>query len=159
MLGSPALCRAAVTHVHDLIALAIGATGDGAELASRRGLRAARLRAVKADILSNLGTRDLTVSAVARRQGVTPRYVHMLFEAEGTTFSQFVLSQRLMLARRRLADPLRDQMTITEIAYETGFGDLSYFNRMFRRNYGATPREMRNNVDIQSYFGGSRQLP
>ena len=30
------------------------------------------------------------------------------------------------------------------IAYDVGFGDLSYFNRCFKRRYGATPREIRN---------------
>jgi AraC-like DNA-binding protein len=142
-LTSPKLCRTVVTHLHDLIALAIGATRDGAELASGRGLRAARLRVVKTDVLANLGSRDLSVAAVARRQGITPRYVHMLFETEGTTFSQFVLGERLELARRLLADVRHDSRKIATIAYEAGFGDLSYFNRSFRRRFGATPREAR----------------
>jgi AraC-like DNA-binding protein len=29
------------------------------------------------------------------------------------------------------------------VAYEAGFGDLSYFNRTFRRRYGATPSDVR----------------
>ena len=32
---------------------------------------------------------------------------------------------------------------IATIAYDVGFGDLSYFNRRFRRQYGMTPREVR----------------
>ncbi len=95
-----AVRRLAVNHVHDLVALALGATGDAAAAANERGVRAARLRAVKADIASNLTSRDLSVATVARRQHVTPRYVHMLFESEGTTFSQFVLGERLACARR-----------------------------------------------------------
>jgi AraC-like DNA-binding protein len=142
-LAEPALCQAAVTHVYDLIALALGATRDGAELATGRGMRAARLRAVKADILANLASRELSESAVARRQNITPRYVRMLFEAEGTTFSQFVLAKRLARARRMLTDPRQDWQTIAAIAYAAGFGDLSYFNRAFRRRYGATPGEVR----------------
>ena len=143
-LASPDICRTAVAHIHDLIALAIGAGRDGTELAAGRGLRAARLRAAKADILKNLASQQLSVATVAQRQGVSPRYLHMLFEAEGTTFSQFVLERRLTLARRLLTDHRFDGRTITEIAYEAGFGDLSYFHRVFRRRYGATPREMRS---------------
>ena len=143
-LASPELCRTIVTHVHDLIALAIGAGRDGTEIASGRGLRAARLRATKADILANLASHQLSATAVAKRQGITPRYIHMLFEAEGTTFSQFVIGRRLTLARRLLANPRHDGKTITEIALEAGFGDLSYFNRVFRRRFGMTPSEARH---------------
>ncbi len=117
-LANPELCRTVVTHVHDLIALAIGAGRDGTELASGRGLRAARFRAVKADILENLTSHQLSATTVAKRQGITPRYVHMLFETEGTTFSQYVVGRRLALARRLLADPRQDGRTITEIAFE-----------------------------------------
>ncbi len=142
-LASPELCRTVVMHVHDLIALAIGASRDGRELAAGRGLRAARLRAAKVDILENLASQQLSATALAKRLGITPRYLHMLFETEGMTFSQFVLGRRLLLARRLLADPRHDQRTITEIAYEAGFGDLSYFNRVFRRRFGITPSDAR----------------
>lgn len=142
-LASPDLSQAVVSHIHDLIALAIGASRDGAEIATGRGLRAARLRAAKADIVANLAKRDLTVAAVAGRLGISPRYLQALFEGEGTSFSQFVLRQRLTLAHKMLADPRQDHLTITAIAYAAGFGDLSYFNHAFRRRYGATPTEVR----------------
>jgi AraC-like DNA-binding protein len=31
---------------------------------------------------------------------------------------------------------------VSTIAYDAGFGDLSYFNRSFRRVYGLTPRDI-----------------
>jgi AraC-like DNA-binding protein len=127
----------------DLIALAVGARGDSAQLAVSRGLRAARLRAIKADIAANLDKRELSVGAVAAHQGVSPRYVQMLFEAEGTTFSQFVLRQRLMRAHRILTGPRNAAWTITAIAMEAGFTDLSTFNRAFRRAYGCSPSDVR----------------
>lgn len=138
-----AVANLAATHIQDLVALAIGATRDAAAIAEGRGLRAARLKAVKADIVSNLGYHDLTVGAVALRQGVTPRCVQKLFETEGRTFSSFVLDQRLARARRLLSDPRYADWTISSIAFEAGFGDLSYFHRAFRRLYGATPSDIR----------------
>jgi AraC-like DNA-binding protein len=33
--------------------------------------------------------------------------------------------------------------SISEIAFDVGFGDLSYFNRTFRRRFGAAPRDVR----------------
>ena len=135
--------RLFTTHVHDLIALAVGATREASDLACSRGLRAARLGAVKGDIVRELGNEQLDVTGVAKRHGVTPRYVQMLFESEGTTFTEYVLEQRLARAYGMLADPdLRDR-TISAIAFEAGFGNLSYFNRLFRRTFGATPSDIR----------------
>jgi AraC-like DNA-binding protein len=133
----------AVTHVYDLFALALGATREAAEIANGRGLRAARLRAIKTDLAANLGRAGLSINAVAARHGVTPRYVQMLFETDGTTFSQFLLGQRLALAYRMLTGPRFADRTIGSIAFDVGFNDLSYFNRMFRRRFGATPSDAR----------------
>jgi AraC-like DNA-binding protein len=41
------------------------------------------------------------------------------------------------------SNPLLAERSITAIAYESGFGDLSHFNRAFRRRYGETPSEVR----------------
>jgi hypothetical protein len=86
-LASPDLRRLAVAHVHDLVALALGASREAAEIAKGRGLRAARLQAVKADIRASLGEQGLSLTAIAARHGVTPRYVQALFADEGSTFS------------------------------------------------------------------------
>lgn len=136
--------RAMVLHICDLIALALGATHDGAELASGRGLPAARLDAMKKHALEQLGDSLLSVNDIARRQGVTPRYVQKLFETEGRTFSSFLLDTRLALAHRRLGDPGSVSLPIGTIAADCGFGDLSYFNQSFRRRYGETPSDVRN---------------
>jgi AraC-like DNA-binding protein len=127
------------THFHDLISLTLGATRDAVQTAMGRGVRAARLRAIKNDILANLGNADLSIDAVARRHGITPRYLGMLFAGEQTSFSQFVLVSRLERAHRMLRDPRNLERPVSAI----GFGDLSYFNRAFRRRYAATPSDVR----------------
>jgi AraC-like DNA-binding protein len=142
-LSTPELQRAAATHIHDLCALAIGATRDAAEIAKGRGLRAARMRSIKAEIARNLQDGDVSAAALARGQGVSPRYIQKLFEQEGTTLSRFVLGQRLARVHRMLTDPRQADLTIAAIAYEAGFGDLSTFNREFRRHFGATPSDIR----------------
>jgi AraC-like DNA-binding protein len=135
--------RQAVTHAHDLIALAIGATRDAAEIAKGRGARAARLRTIKQDIAARLGEPGLSAAAIAARHGLNPRYVQRLFETEGTTFTDYLLAQRLALAHRVLTDPRFADLKISAIAFDAGFGDLSYFNRSFRRHYGVTPSDLR----------------
>jgi AraC-like DNA-binding protein len=42
-----------------------------------------------------------------------------------------------------LADPRRLCDKISAIAYDCGFGDISYFNRMFRQRFGETPSDRR----------------
>ena len=129
--------------VHDLIAATVGATRDALASAERRGIRAARLRAIMADITANLDDCDLKVADVAQRQRVTTRYVHKLFEREGLTFSAFLLDRRLSRAHRFLSEPRLADLKISSVAIDVGVGDLSYFNRVFRRRYGATPSEIR----------------
>jgi AraC-like DNA-binding protein len=138
-LETPELQRLAVSHMQDLIAAAIAATRGDRAIAEGRGIAAARLRAIMTDICAHLGDGELSVTEVARRQRVTPRYVHKLFENEGLTFSAFVLGQRLARAHRMLSDPRLRDRNISAIAFAVGFGDLSYFNRAFRRHYGLTP--------------------
>jgi AraC-like DNA-binding protein len=133
----------AVAHIYDLVAVALGAARDVAATAQGRGLRAARLHAIKEDIARNLKEGDLSVTAIAGRHGCTPRFVQRLFETEGTTFTDYVLGQRLASAHKSLNDPRRADEKIASIAYETGFSDLSYFNRVFRRRYGAAPSDVR----------------
>ena len=142
-LAAPDLRRQAVTHIHDLMALAIGATPDAAEIAKSRGAQAARLRAIKEDIATRLDQPDLSVATIAAWHRVKPRWVQRLFECEGTTFTEYVLAQRLVRAHRLLTVPLYADQKVGTIALEVGFGDLSYFNRAFRRRYGITPSELR----------------
>lgn len=136
--------RLVVSHVHDLIALALGATRDGAELAGRRGLAAARRRAIKLDIAQRAADIDLGITSIARAHGLSPRYIQVLFEEEGTTFSEYLGLQRLALAHRLLVDGGNSQRKISDIALAAGFGNVSYFNRAFRRMFGATPSDIRS---------------
>jgi AraC-like DNA-binding protein len=130
-------------HFYDLAAVAIGATREATELARGSGLRAARLYAIKKDIAGHLDDVDLTVTVLAERHGCTPRLVQRLFEQEGTSFTDYLLKQRLARAWCLLTDPRYADLKITAIASDVGFGDLSYFNRTFRRHYGDTPSAVR----------------
>jgi AraC-like DNA-binding protein len=142
-LVTPELQQLAVTHVHDLLALALGATRDAAHVATGRGVRAARLRAAKAFVTQHLARHELSVATVAAHLGVTPRYVHMLFATEAASFSEFVLAQRLVRAHQMLTDPRCTGRPISAIAFDAGFTDLSHFNRTFRRRFGSTPSDVR----------------
>ncbi len=119
-LATPALRRLVVTQIYDLAALAIGATRDAAAIAEGRGVRAARLRAIKADIAERLAQDDLTVAAVASRQRISESYVRKLFESEGSSFSEWVLGERLIHAHRMLTDHRFAGRSITSVAFDAG---------------------------------------
>lgn len=137
------MARMVAGHLLDLTALTLGAERDAEQVALGRGLRAARLAAIKSDIAGRGDLRGLSAEAIAAEHKLSPRYVRKLFESEGLSFTEFALGQKLKRAHRMLADPSWAQRSITEIAYEAGFNDLSYFNRVFRRRFDATPSEVR----------------
>ncbi|HEX3919570.1 MAG TPA: AraC family transcriptional regulator [Caulobacteraceae bacterium] len=140
---SPAATQVVTDHIGDLLALIVGAGGDTAAVARQRGLAAARLGAVKTVIRERIGHFDLTAHAVAQDQGISPRYLRQLFEAEDQNFSGYVLEQRLGQAHAMITSRRFASESISKIAFEVGFGDLSYFNRSFRRRFERTPREAR----------------
>lgn len=142
-VATPTLRQIAPKHMYDLAALAIGARRDSAEIASNRGLRAARFQAVKADIVRNLRDQHLSSNEVAARVGISPRHLRRLFELEGTSFSEFVLGKRLQNVHYMISDLRNIERPISNIVFECGFSDLSNFNRAFRRRYEQTPTEVR----------------
>jgi AraC-like DNA-binding protein len=138
------LLNLSVRHLKDLLALAIDDAPGFAETARSRGLRAARLKLAKSYVITHSERRDVSIGSVAANLHVAPRYLQRLFEADGTTFSEFLIRQRLARAHQLLSDPNAQKLAISSIAYDVGFGDLSYFNRRFRRQYGLTPGEVRH---------------
>jgi AraC-like DNA-binding protein len=131
------------TTLLDLVALILGAGSEQADLARRRGRRAARLQIILAAIRTGCDAPDFSVRAVAARVGLSPRYIQDLLHETGRSLTERVLETRLQKARRLLADPVFADRRIIDIALASGFNDVSYFNRAFRRRFGATPTDVR----------------
>lgn len=141
-LDAPAI-RLVEQHVLDLLGLAIGASGDVGDQARRGGLRAARAEAIRHSIAVRLQDPALSLSSLAREYSISERYIQLLFEEIGTSFTDYVMEQRLHLAHRMLLNPALSHQRISDIAFGAGFGDLSHFNRCFKRQYGETPSDTR----------------
>ena len=155
--GAPLLHRLAIAHVYDLAAVAVGAGRDAAQIAEGHGVRAARLQAIKDDIVANL-SHELSEGDIAARHRLSSRYVRMLFETGGTSFSQFVREERLTRARSMLLSRRFRDRRVSDIAYEVGFNDLSYFNRSFRRRFGRSPSELRHDSTCERTESRSRAV-
>jgi AraC-like DNA-binding protein len=113
------------------------------------GRRAAWQAAVLREIDDLIADRGLSAVTVGQRLGITARYVHLLLEDTGRSFSQLVLAKRLERAAGLLRAQEQPTRKISEIASTCGFGDLSYFNRVFRKRYGRTPSEFRKAANLQ----------
>jgi AraC-like DNA-binding protein len=131
------------SHIHDLVAAAIGATRDAMEGARAGGIRAARLATIRAHVLTNLSDPRLSAKTVGRRHGVSDRYVHLLFAETGQSFGRFVEEARLTRAFALLTHPTRAARKIGEIAAAVGFPEHATFSRAFRRRFGDTPTGVR----------------
>jgi AraC-like DNA-binding protein len=100
----------------------------------------------KAAILQALASRysdaGLDLDAVVQAAGVNRNKVNEILKAElGFTFTGYLNKLRLTEAARLLAE--KGSATVSEIAYTVGYNNASYFNKLFRQEYGCTPKAFR----------------
>lgn len=141
--GDPSLGAHVERTLLDLVALALGAHRDDAYLAGERGLAAARLQDILIIIGQGFADPGFAAAGVARRLGVSTRYVNALVHDTGRSFAERVMELRLQKARQMLTDMHHDRLKVIDIAFACGFNEVSYFNRCFRRRFGATPSSLR----------------
>jgi AraC-like DNA-binding protein len=120
-----------------------GTVGEARKLVAGRRVRVARRSAILDMIERQSSDPQLSAIKTAATLGFTPRYVHMLLQETGRSFSNHLLLKRLEKAAMLLRDASRYDHRIADIALESGFTDLSHFSRAFRQRYGVTPSEMR----------------
>lgn len=139
----PLLTEHVATTLLDLAALCLGAGREAAEMAEMRGMRAARLQLVLGEIRESFADPGFSTEVVAKKLGLSPRRVQGLLQETGRSFTERVLEMRLQHARAMLASRRHDALKVSEIAYASGFSDISYFNRRFRARFGCAPTEYR----------------
>ena len=91
----------------------------------------------------NEGFRDeLTLSLAAECLAVTPQYLSYAFKKGlGVNFSHYLAYTRIKYAASMM---LNTRASITDICFESGFENFSHFSRSFKKHYGLSPREYRN---------------
>jgi AraC-like DNA-binding protein len=141
--SDPSVGQVFGNHLVELIALAIARGDELHELEVQDGVRAARYHAILQAIADQSANPHLNAFTVAAQLGVTPRYVHLLLEQSGQTFTQLLLRKRLEKARELLTGIEGRNKRIVDIAFQVGFADLSHFNRAFRFCFGDTPSGVR----------------
>ena len=127
----------AVTLAAQTITLATGTPMDSRGLP--RNAEARVSRAVR--IIDGDPHEQLTLGMLAEQAGSSPYHFLRTFERlTGVTPHQYVLRARLRKAAMRLGG---GSGRITDVAFDSGFGDVSNFNRAFRGEFGVSPRAFR----------------
>ncbi len=142
-LAAPALRDAVLTHIHDLVALAIGECAPLGE-SNASAVVAARHSAVVDYIAGHFQDPELSLETVARCQGISPRYLQRLMASSGRSFTCRLNELRLQRAFELLTELQTSTHRISDIALEVGFSDVSHFNRLFRARFGDSPRGVRS---------------
>ncbi|MGH0343865.1 rhizobactin biosynthesis transcriptional regulator RhrA (plasmid) [Sinorhizobium meliloti] len=127
-----------VAHFYDLLPVLAQDIGN----VSPRETPHNRMASIKMRVEQNLANGSFSITDVAEAERITPRAIQKFFSREGTTFSRYVLGRRLSLAKSLILAE-GEATSISQIAYNVGFNDLSYFNRTFRSRYGVRPSDLR----------------
>jgi len=130
-------------HVLDLLANAYDPTGEWAHAEPNGGVKAARLQAILAYVAQNFVDQKISAERLGTEYGVSPRQIHNILATTGRTLSQHLLEHRLQAARTALQNPRYVSKRVSEIAFDVGFKDISYFNRSFKSRFGGSPTSFR----------------
>ena len=97
----------------------------------------------KSEMMQLLRNPELSLAKVARSLRISPRYLQRLLETAGISFASHVIELRLKQAFMLLTAQRESKVRISDIALQSGFSDVSYFNRLFRSRFGDTPSGVR----------------
>lgn len=127
------------SQLMDILAFAM-LTSEGDMPAAEGAVKKARLRSVQQWIEAHITEPDLSLEKIAGANGMSLRYLHVLFEGCEMSASEWIWNRRLQLAYDGLARG--DGRSITSIAFDHGFNSSAHFSTMFRRKYGVSPRDV-----------------
>lgn len=95
-------------------------------------------------IIDNL-TEDLTLEKVAKHVSFSPIHFHNSFKkATGKTLHAYIEEERI---KKSINLMLTTDMTLTQIAYNSGFSSQSYYSYVFKRRMNTTPRKYIQNIN------------
>jgi AraC-like DNA-binding protein len=134
--------EALATEIVSFVALAIGAENRGA-VVDVRNARYHLRRRIFDFIEKHLGDQDLSPKKIAASSRISLSYLYSLFSDDDTTVGQFVQVKRLQRAYELLVADQKGHRTVSEVAYEVGFKNVSHFSRTFSRQFSIAPRDVR----------------
>ena len=134
--------QALATEVISFVALTIGSEDRGAATDVRNARYHLRRR-IAEFIESHLSDQSLSPKKIAASSRISLSYLYSLFNDDETTVGQFVQTKRLQRAYEILVADPKGHRTVSEVAYEVGFKNVSHFSRTFSRHFRIAPRDVR----------------
>ncbi|WP_411153032.1 helix-turn-helix domain-containing protein [Streptomyces sp. A30] len=98
---------------------------------------------IRTYIENRLSDPDLAPDSIAGAHGISRRYLFKLFAAEGLTVAGWIRTRRLERCARDLAGSAAAEQPISMVAARWGLLDCRHFSRVFKAEYGETPRDFR----------------
>lgn len=95
---------------------------------------------------SSLDDPDLNPAVSAASVGISRSYMDRLLHDNGTSYQRKLRELRLQHCYERLADAACQHLSISEIAYASGFSNISHFTRAFKETYSLTPKQIRQEL-------------
>lgn len=136
---SPAAAGPVLNATLELLAATLSAQVPLSGASVSHGL----LSQIMRNIERNLDDVEMNTRRIAQDHGISERHLHRLFDRIGATPAAWIRQQRLERCRRELCGSHATQQSITDIAYRWGFRDSGTFSKIFRREFGVCPRQLR----------------
>lgn len=137
----PAIAEQAGRHVLKVLASSYMSLSEDRNSAS--SIMSGRFWKVKLFVEEHLRNPELSPSFIARRLGLSDRYLRMIFAVSGESPSSYILRRRLEECAAQLGDARWRNYSITNIAFSWGFNSAPHFTRSFRARYCCSPRDYR----------------
>jgi two-component system response regulator YesN len=134
--------------LHDVLEDIFGKM-DGmlADLELSSGAYERKIVSIVKKCVDNGYNRELELSEIANQVHLTPNYVSFLFRKEtGMTITEYVMDYRITKAKELLLTQL--ELKTYEVGQAVGYPDAAYFNRIFKKIVGITPRMYREQTQI-----------
>jgi AraC-like DNA-binding protein len=136
-------------QLFDLIALFFCSAGSP-QFSQETSVRSAHLQRAYAVIRENFGDPDLSPTKIASVCGISISYLYNLFNTSNTSVREAVISERLKHGKKLLTSPQTMHLSIATITSMTGFIHPTHFSRVFRQEFGCTPKEFRHSTQNAS---------
>ncbi len=103
------------------------------------------ISSVKAYIEEHI-SEELDRNILAGHVFISPDYLsHLFSEREGVSLTSYIVSQRISYAKQLL---YRQNLSVRDVALGSGFQNISYFSKIFKRETGMTPQEFKKKIAV-----------
>ncbi|MEV0489651.1 helix-turn-helix domain-containing protein [Streptomyces atratus] len=99
---------------------------------------------IKEYVRAHLRDRDLSAQQIAAAHHISVRRLYTVLARSGISLGEWIRTQRLEGCRRELAAPAARDRTVASIGHSWGFVDATHFSKVFKQEFGVSPRGWRD---------------